>query len=117
MPRQLAMREGRGGLIRRGGLRRRLVVAFVLVATVSAGALAVASYLLVRDARLDASLATSAAAAREDLNLAATTTSQAAGVFVRPYEQRAPPAVLISPGARTVPSDPQVTPPIPAVLQ
>jgi methyl-accepting chemotaxis protein len=100
-----------------GGLRRRLVVAFVLVATVSAGALAVASYLLVRDARLDGSLAASAAAAREDLNLAATITYQAAGGFVRAYEQRGTHAVLVFPGGRKVASNAQVDPPIPAVLQ
>ena len=110
-------RRGRRGRIWPGGLRRRLVVAFVLVATVSAGALAVASYLLVRDARLDGSLAASAAEAREDLNLAANLTYQAAGDFVRAYEQRGTHAVLIFPGGRTVASDAQVNPPIPAVLQ
>jgi signal transduction histidine kinase len=110
-------RRGRRGRIWPGGLRRRLVVAFVLVATVSAGALAVASYLLVREARLDGSLTASAAEAREDLNLAATITYQAAGDFVRAYEQRGTHAVLIFPGGRKVTSDDQVNPPIPAVLQ
>ena len=110
-------RRGRRGRIWPGGLRRRLVVAFVLVATVSAGALAVASYLLVREARLDGSLTASAAEAREDLNLAATITYQAAGDFVRAYEQRGTHAVLIFPGGRKVASDAQVNPPIPAVLQ
>src|SRR5690242_8196196 len=109
--------RGRRGRIWPGGLRRRLVVAFVLVATVSAGALAVASYLLVREARLDGSLTASAAEAREDLNLAATITYQAAGDFVRAYEQRGTHAVLIFPGGRKVTSDDQVNPPIPAVLQ
>ena len=89
----------------------------MLVATVSAGALAVASYLLVRDARLNGSLAASAAAAREDLNLAAAITYQAAGDFVRAYEQRGTHAVLIFPGGRKVASNAQVNPPIPAVLQ
>src|SRR5689334_16015288 len=114
MPRQPIRPRGRRGRIWPGGLRRRLVVAFVLVATVSAGALAVASYLLVRDARLDGSLTTSAAEAREDLNLAATITDQAAGDFVRAYEQRGIHAVLVFPGGRTVASDDQVNPPIPA---
>src|SRR5436309_13464178 len=110
-------RRGRHVRIWPGGLRRRLVVAFVLVATVSAGTLAVASYLLVRDARLDGSLAASAAEAREDLNLAATITGQAAGDFVRASEQRGTHAVRILPRGRTVASDAQVHPPIPGVLQ
>src|SRR5258707_10732454 len=88
-------RRGRRGRIRPGGLRRRLVVAFVLVAAVSAGALAVASYLLVRQARLQGSLTTSAVEAREDLNLAATITYPEAGGFVRAYEQRGTHVVLI----------------------
>ncbi len=117
MARQPIRPSGRPGRIRSGGLRRRLVVAFVLVATISAGALAVASYLLVREARLDGSLTTSAAEAREDLNLAATITGQAAGDFVRAYEQRGTHAVLIFPGGGKVVSDPQVNPPIPAALQ
>ena len=117
MARQPIRPGGRRGRIWPGSLRRRLVVAFVLVATVSAGALAVASYLLVREARLDGSLTASAAEAREDLNLAATITPQAAGDFVRAYEQRGTHAVLIFPGGRKVTSDDQVNPPIPAVLQ
>src|SRR5438105_108755 len=44
MARQPIRPRGRRGRIWPGGLRRRLVVAFVLVATVSAGALAGASY-------------------------------------------------------------------------
>src|SRR5438270_9045336 len=117
MARQPIRPRGRRGRIWPGGLRRRLVVAFVLVATISAGALAVASYLLVREARLDGSLTASAAEAREDLNLAATITYQAAGDFARAYEQRGTHAVLIFPGGRKVGSDGRVDPPIPAVLQ
>src|SRR5712691_10577740 len=117
MARQPIRPSGRPGRIRSGGLRRRLVVAFVLVATISAGALAVASYLLVREARLDGSLTTSAAEAREDLNLAATITYQAAGDFVRAYEQRGTHAVLIFPDGGRVASDAQVNPPLPAALR
>lgn len=108
---------GRRGLLGRAGLRRRLVIAFVLVAAVSAGGLAVASYLLVRQARLDGSLHASAVQAREDLNLAYEISYQeAVGGFVQAYEQRDTHAVLIFPDGR-VPSDPRVNPPIPATLR
>ena len=76
-------------------MRRRLVIAFVLVAAVSAGILAVASYLLVRQARLQGSLTASAAQAREDLNLAATISYPEAVSFVGAYEQRGTHAVLL----------------------
>ncbi len=93
------------------------MIAFVLVAAVSAGVLAVASFLLVRQARLEGSLNASAAQAREDLNLAAAISYQAAtGGFAQAYEQRDTHAVLIFPAGR-VPSDPQVNPPIPATLR
>jgi two-component system sensor histidine kinase MtrB len=117
--RQPALAAKRRGLWRAGGLRRRLIIAFVLVAAVSAGALAVASYLLVRQARLDGSLSASAVQAREDLNLAAGITYQeAAGSFINAYEQRGTHAVLIFPAGR-VASDPAlaVDPPIPAGLR
>jgi two-component system sensor histidine kinase MtrB len=94
-----------------------LIVAFVLVATVSAGILAVASYLLVRQARLQGSLTASAAQAREDLNLAATITYPVAASFVGAYEQRGTHAVLIFPAGRRVVSDPGVNPPIPPALR
>jgi two-component system sensor histidine kinase MtrB len=117
----MAGQPGRPGR-RRGriwphGLRWRLVVAFVLVAAVAAGSLAVASYLLVRQARLQASLTASAAQAREDLNLAAGITYREAGGFVGAYEQRGGHAVLVFPGGRSVASDPRVDPPIPAALR
>ncbi|MFC4021548.1 ATP-binding protein [Micromonospora sp. GCM10011542] len=53
-----------------GRLRRRLTIAFVLVAGVSAGLLAGGSWLLLRQARLDASLHQAAADARYQLLLA-----------------------------------------------
>jgi signal transduction histidine kinase len=118
MTRQPGGPPGRRAL-RPRGLRRRLVIAFVLVAAVSAGTLAVASYLLVRQARLQGSLTASQIQAREDLNLAATppiTYPEAAG-FIGAYEQRGAHAVLIFPGDRRVASDPQVNPPIPAGLR
>jgi len=101
------------------GLRRRLILAFVLVAAVSAGALALASYLLVRQARLQASVTTSAAQAKEDLNLAAAITYRTArnSHFVHQYEQRGAHAVLIFPGHPRLASDARVSPPIPATLR
>src|SRR5580698_3316272 len=106
----------RGGL-RRGGLRRRLVVAFVLVAAISAGSLAVASYLLVRQARLEGSLTASTVQARQDLNLAAAISYPEAADFVQAYEQRGSHAVLIFPDGRSAVSNAQVNPPIPAALR
>lgn len=60
----------RGGTVVPGRLRRRLTVAFVLVAGVSAAALAIGSYLMVRQARLDDSLRQAAAEAPHQLVLA-----------------------------------------------
>jgi len=59
MTRQPGGPAARRRLLRPRGLRRRLVIAFVLMAAVSAGTLAVASYLLVRQARLQGSLTAS----------------------------------------------------------
>jgi signal transduction histidine kinase len=122
MTRQPGGPPGRRAL-RPRGLRRRLVIAFVLVAAVSAGTLAVASYLLVRQARLQGSLNASEVQARQDLNLAENfcpaadiPCPEAAG-FVGAYEQRGTHAVLILPDDRRVASDPQVNPPIPAALR
>jgi two-component system sensor histidine kinase MtrB len=56
--------------VRPGRLRRRLAIAFVLVAGVSAGALALGSYLLVRQARLSDSLDRAKSEAEFDLVLA-----------------------------------------------
>ncbi len=66
--------------VRPGRLRRRLTVAFVLVAGVSAGVLAGGSYLLLRQASYDASLHAAAADARYRLVLA--------GQFLPLTEQR-----------------------------
>ncbi|GAA4563093.1 HAMP domain-containing sensor histidine kinase [Micromonospora coerulea] len=58
------------GRVPAGRLRRRLVIAFVLVAGVSAGVLAGGSYLMLRQARFDGSLQRAAADARYQLVLA-----------------------------------------------
>jgi two-component system, OmpR family, sensor histidine kinase MtrB len=103
--------------IRPGGLRRRLVVAFVLVAAISAGSLAIASFLLVRQARLQGPLNARAAEARQDLILATAIRFPEASGFVAAYEQPGTHAVLVFPHSRTVPSNPQVNPAIPASLR
>lgn len=102
--------------MRRGGFRRRLIVAFVLVAAVSSGALAVASYLLVRQARLTDFLHEKQFVATVDLE-------QARGLpptvnpaeFLRSYQGT--PAILDFPGRTRIASDPRVNPPIPGAVQ
>ena len=118
MTRQPASAARRRRLLWPGGLRRRLVIAFVLVAAVSAGALAVASYLLVRQARLQGSLSASEAQAKEDLNLAETISYPLAAGFITAYELRGTHAVMIFPEGR-VASDTAlaVDPPMPAGLR
>ncbi|HCT81608.1 MAG TPA: two-component sensor histidine kinase [Micromonosporaceae bacterium] len=59
-----------GRAVQPGRLRRRLTIAFVLVAGVSTAALAIGSYLLVRQARFDDSLARAAGDVRYQLVLA-----------------------------------------------
>ena len=108
---------GRRKWIRAGGLRRRLVIAFVLVAAISAGALAIASFLLVRQARLQGPLNARAAEARQDLRLAASIRYPEAGDFVRAYERRDTHALLVFPRRRAVPSNPHVNPAVPVSLR
>jgi two-component system sensor histidine kinase MtrB len=103
------------------GLRRRLVLAFVLVAAASAGTLAVASYVLVRQARIDGLLAIGKAEATDDLRLADGITPSPQTLdpnrFVYSYQSlRGTPAVLIFPRHRPVASDSQIDPPIPLGL-
>ncbi|MFC0506935.1 sensor histidine kinase [Micromonospora costi] len=72
-----------------GRLRRRLTIAFVLVAGVSAGVLAGGSYLLLRETRLDASVQQAAADARYQLVLAgqfAPLTEQRRAELLRSFE-------------------------------
>src|SRR5262245_3314187 len=102
---------------RRGGLRRRLVVAFVLVAAISAGALAIASFLLVRQARLQGSLNARGVEARQDLRLAASIRYSEASSFVRAYERPGTHAVLVFPGRNAIPSNSLANPAIPASLR
>ena len=55
-----------------GRLRQRLAITFALVAAIATGALALGTYLVVRDARLDDSVDSSLAQARTNLVLAGT---------------------------------------------
>ena len=58
-------------------VRRRLVVAFVLVAGLVTGALAVGSYLLVRNSRESESVSRALEQARANLRIASTASSRA----------------------------------------
>jgi two-component system sensor histidine kinase MtrB len=72
-----------------GRLRRRLALAFMLAAGISAAALAAGSFLLVRQARLDDSLEDSLAQARFNLVLAAEVlTEDGPGELLQAYERR-----------------------------
>jgi signal transduction histidine kinase len=99
------------------GLRRRLILAFVLVAAASAGTLAVVSYALVREARLDALLSVGQAETTADLRLADGVTPGPDTLdpnrFVYSYQSlHGTPTVLIFPGHRPVASDPLINPPV-----
>jgi signal transduction histidine kinase len=73
-----------------GRLRRRLTLAFMLVAGISAAALAAGSYLVVRQARLDDSLERALDQARFNLVLAARVLpDQGAKALLEDYERRA----------------------------
>ncbi|WBB53033.1 HAMP domain-containing sensor histidine kinase [Verrucosispora sp. WMMD573] len=99
--------------VRPGRLRRRLTIAFVLVAGISAGVLAGGSYLLLRQARYDASLHAAAADARYRLVLAGQflpLTEQRRGELLTSFEGSDRHVVLIA--GETWPSDPAYAPPL-----
>lgn len=100
----------------RGAVRRRLVVAFILVAAVSAGVLAVGSFFLVRESRLDASLERGEEETRFGLRLAADLSEDAdLEQFVSSFGLRGIRAVLDADGER-IPSEPGFNPAIPGDL-
>src|SRR5262245_5283191 len=106
--------------IRPGKLRRRLAIAFVLVAGISAGALALGSYLLVRQSRLDESLDRAAEIARSRLTLAGQqfvplNETNIQGLLLG-FRQSGEPVVLVV-GDATLPSISTVEPPIPPGLR
>ena len=99
--------------VRPGRLRRRLTIAFVLVAGVSAGVLAGGSYLLLRQARYDASLHAAAADARYQLVLAGQflpLTEQRRAELLTSFEGSGRHVVLVADG--TWPSHPAYVPPL-----
>ncbi|TDC44128.1 HAMP domain-containing sensor histidine kinase [Micromonospora sp. KC213] len=101
-----------------GRLRRRLTVAFVLVAGVSAGLLAGGSYALLRQARFDASVQQSAADARYRLVLAGQfvpLTAQRRGELLTSFEGSGRHVVLVDDG--TYPSHPGYAPPLGGTLR
>lgn len=98
-------------------LGRRLTVAFVLVAGISTAALAVASFALVRQSRLDDALRRAEVEARYGLTLAANSRFARGrpdpASFLPSYESRGVHAVLLV-GDRRFSSDPRFRPPIPS---
>ncbi|MEV0428722.1 HAMP domain-containing sensor histidine kinase [Micromonospora sp. NPDC050495] len=99
------------GRVSPGRLRRRLVVAFVLVAGVSAGALAGGSYLMLRQARFDGSLQRAAADARYQLVLAGQfvpLTDTRRADLLASFAQNGRPVLLVTGDVQT--SDPRYAP-------
>jgi two-component system, OmpR family, sensor histidine kinase MtrB len=98
-------------------LRRRLAIAFILVAGILTGLLATGTFLLVRAVEFRDSLDRAERESRFGLNLAANLPPQSdLQQFVDAYEPRGIPAVLVS-GSRRFTSDPSFDPPIPAALR
>src|SRR5436305_2656366 len=106
------------GRVAPGRLRRRLIVAFVLVAGVSSGALAAGSFLLVRAARLNDSLARARTQALTSLRFAASFTDRPfpSAELLSGLRDAGIDAVLRT-DSRALPSDPRVDPEIPTALQ
>ncbi|WP_326563896.1 ATP-binding protein [Micromonospora peucetia] len=101
-----------------GRLRRRLTIAFVLVAGVSAGLLAGGSWLLLRQARYDASLHQAAADARYRLVLAGQflpLTDQRRGELLTSFEGSGRHVVLVD--GEVLPSHRAYAPPLGARLR
>ncbi len=102
-----------------GRFRRRLTIAFVLVAGVSSAALAVGSYALVRQARLQDSLARTETEVRFQLVVARQflpLDDERGARLLSSFEQSGR-HVLLGDGAQVTPSNPEVDPPLDASLR
>jgi two-component system, OmpR family, sensor histidine kinase MtrB len=102
-----------------GRLRRRLTVAFVLVAGIASGALALGSFLLVRQARLTDSRDRAKAEAQFDLVLAQgflPLDEQRIQDLLASFQQNRVNVVLVR-GATAIPSNSSFDPPIPSTLR
>src|SRR6266496_429669 len=98
-------------------LRTRLTIAFVLVAGMSSGALALGSYALVRQARLSDSLERAGDEARRDLTASQRFVPGEEQNLLQALEVIQLHAVLIEPGAKPLASNPSFDPPVPADLR
>ena len=106
-------------VVQSGRFRRRLTIAFVLVAAVSSGALALGAFGLVRNARLDDSLARAAADARFRLVVAQDflpLDDDRSRQLLTSLERAGLHAVLVA-DAHPTPSNPDVDPALPQRLR
>jgi two-component system, OmpR family, sensor histidine kinase MtrB len=102
-----------------GRLRRRLTIAFVLVAGIASGALALGSFLLVRQARLSDSLDGARAEARFDLVLAEgflPLNEQSIDRLLGSFRQNRVNVVLVT-GGTAIASTSNLSPPLPQTLR
>jgi signal transduction histidine kinase len=113
-----ADKEEMHGRVPAGRLRRRLTAAFVLVAGLSAGALALGSFLLVRGSRLSESLERAEEEARFDLTLATSLQEQTdLQGFVTRYQQERRVRALLLFGEQRFASSPGVDLAVPSELR
>ena len=98
-------------------LRIRLTIAFVLVAGISSGALAVGSYVLVRQARLSDSLERASADTARDLRAAQGFHSGEEQNLLQGIESTTVHAIFVQPGSEPQPSNASFDPRIPAALR
>lgn len=100
-------------------MRRRLTIAFVAVPGVLTGALALGSFLLVREARLGDSLDRAEREAGVGLRTAANLSSEARNLeeFPVTYQRERGVRAVVVAGERRFPSDPSVDPELPGGLR